>query len=65
MKQALTVRPDPRPDPPLPPKGDEPERPQDRRLPGKDEITPAFDDSDETPVIPTRLQPVARGDGRK
>jgi hypothetical protein len=56
--------PTPRPDPPAPPQGDEPERPQERRLPGKDEITPAFDE-DETPVIPTRLRPVARGDGRK
>jgi hypothetical protein len=55
--------PDP-PAPPAPPEGDEPERPQERRLPGKDELTPAFDD-DETPAIPTRLRPAARGDGRK
>jgi len=45
---------------PVPPRGDEPERPQERRLPGKDEITPAFDDSDETPVIPSRLRPAER-----
>jgi hypothetical protein len=56
--------PDPDPDPPVPPKGDQPDRPQERRLPGKDEVTPAFDDTDDTPVMPTRLRQGSRGDGR-
>jgi hypothetical protein len=62
MRQAIPI---PRPVRPVPPEGDEPERPQERRLPGKDQITPAFDDSDETPVIPARLQPAARGRSAK
>jgi hypothetical protein len=62
MRQATSI---PRPERPIPPRGDEPERPQERRLPGKDEITPAFDDSDETPVIPSRLRPVERDRGAK
>ena len=62
MSQAISF---PRPERPVPPKGDEPERPQQRRLPGKDEITPAFDDSDETPVIPSRLRPAERDRGAK
>ena len=61
MRQAM---PTPRPDRPVPPR-EEPERPQERRLPGKDEITPAFDDSDETPAIPTRLRPAERDRGAK
>jgi hypothetical protein len=65
LKQAEpTPRPDPDPDPRVPPEGDEPERPQERRLPGKDEI-PAFDDSGDTPAIPSRVRPAARGDGRE
>jgi hypothetical protein len=62
-EQEVAVRqamPTPRPEWPVPPKGDQPERPQERRLPGKDEITPAFDDSDETPAIPSRLRPAER-----
>jgi hypothetical protein len=62
MRQATSI---PRPERPFPPRGDEPERPQERRFPGKDEITPAFDDSDETPAIPSRLQPAERDRGAK
>jgi hypothetical protein len=61
MRRAMPI---PRPDRPVPPR-EEPERPQERRLPGKDEITPAFDDSDETPAIPTRLRPAERNRGAK
>ena len=65
MRQAMPIPRSARPDRPVPPQGEEPERPQERRLPGKDEITPAFDDSDETPVIPTRLRPAERNRGAK
>ena len=59
MRQATAT---PRPDWPVPPQGDEPQRPQQRRLPGKNQVMPAFDDSDETPVIPTRLRPAQHDD---
>jgi hypothetical protein len=62
MRPATSI---PRPERSFPPRGDEPERPQERRLPGKDEITPAFDDSDETPAIPSRLRPAERDRGAK
>jgi hypothetical protein len=61
MRQAMPI---PRPERPVPPAGDMPERPQERRLPGKYEITP-FDDSDETPAIPTRLRQAERDSGAK
>jgi hypothetical protein len=61
MSQAMPI---PRPERPVPPR-EEPERPQERRLPGKAEITPAFDDSDETPAIPSRLRPAERDRGAK
>jgi hypothetical protein len=64
MRQAMPIPRSARPDRPVPPR-EEPERPQERRLPGKDEITPAFDDSDETPVVPTRLRPAERDRGAK
>lgn len=57
MREAMPML---RPERPVPARGDAPERPQERRLPGKDEITPAFDDSDETPAIPSRLRPAER-----
>jgi hypothetical protein len=50
------------PDAPAPPEGDQPEP---RRLPGNDEITPAFDEDADTPVMPRRLRRAARGDRRK
>ena len=61
MSQAIPI---PRSERPVPPR-EEPERPQERRLPGKAEITPAFDDSDETPAIPSRLRPAERDRGAK